>query len=192
MKRRSLYISTFFDILALFVAFFIMIWIKPATVRVYLPNYIIPFSVFASVWVFVSLVSQKYTVSERTSLSKSWLYILIINLIITGLAGILMFVLRSAFYSRMVFGGIIALTTFIELIFSFCDYYICNAKVGPDSSKVFEAYQRVAGRVKDIPEHELFPPELTFEPVAENIKDIIIEESNMEVFQFLAENMDLK
>ena len=191
MNRRSIYINTFFDILALFIAFFLMIWIKPATVRVYLPNYIIPFSVFALIWVIISLISQKYTVSERTSLSKSWLYIIIINILITGLASILIFVLRSDFYSRMVFGGIITITTIIELFFSFCDYYICNAKVGPDTSKVFEVYQRVAGRVKDIHVSEPFPPELTLDPVPENIRDAIVEESNSEVFNFLTENIDL-
>ncbi|MFC2151802.1 sugar transferase [Bacteroidota bacterium] len=191
MFRRSLYINTLFDILALFAAFFIMIWIKPATKRVYLPNYIVPFLVFAVIWVIISLVTQKYTISERTKLSKAWIYILIINIIIIGVAAILMYLFRTAFYSRLIFGGIVAITTFIELIFSFCDYFICNAKVGPDTSKVFEAYQRVAGRQMEVPEYEPFPLELTLEPVSENIQDAIIEESNKEVFDFLAENINL-
>ncbi|MFC2096254.1 sugar transferase [Bacteroidota bacterium] len=191
MSRRSLTINTIFDILALFAAFFIMIWIKPATVRVYLPNYIIPFSVFAFIWVFISLISQKYTVPERTPLLKSWLYILIVNITITGIAAILMYLFRSAYYSRLVFGGIIVITTLIELFFSFCDYFICNTKAGADSSKVFEAYQKVAGRQIEVPIAKAFPPELTLEPIPENIRDAIIEESNLEVFQFLSENIDL-
>ena len=191
MNRRSLFINTFFDILALFVAFFIMIWIKPATKRVYLPNYIIPFLVFASVWVVVSLITQKYIVAERTKLSRAFLHIIVTNFIITGIAAILMFIFRSEFYSRLVFGGIVILSTLIELLFVFCDYYICNAKVGADTSKVFEAYQRVAGRQIDVPVAELFPPELTLEPVPENIKDAIVDESSIEVFNFVSENLDL-
>lgn len=190
MNRRSVFVNTFFDILALFAAFFIMIWIKPATKRIYLPNYIIPFIIFAFVWVVISLITQKYSAPERISLSRAFLHIVITNLIITGIATILMFLFRSDFYSRLVFGGIIILTSIIEIFFAFCDYYICNAKAGHDTSKVFEAYQRVVGRQIEIP-IEPFPPELTLDPVPENIKEAIIEESNIDVFNFLCENINL-
>ncbi|MCK5028276.1 MAG: sugar transferase [Bacteroidales bacterium] len=191
MNRRSLYINVFFDIVALFAAFFIMIWIKPATKRVYLPNYIIPFLVFAFVWLAVSLITQKYSAPERTKLSRAVLHIIITNLLIAGIATILMFLFRSDFYSRLVFGGIVALTTLIEIVFAFCDYFVCNANVGPDTSKVFEAYQRVVGRSPEVSVSKPFPPELTLEPVPEDIRNAIIEESNPEVFQFIAENIDL-
>ena len=191
MNRRSVFINTIFDILALFAAFFIMIWIKPATKRMYLPNYIIPFLIFAFVWVTISLITQKYSAPERVKLSRAILHIIITNLLITGIATILMFLFRSAFYSRLVFGGIIIITTVIESFFAFCDYFICNASVGPDVSKVFEAYQRVAGRQINIPTLEPFPPELTLDPVPENIKEAILEESSLDVFNFLCENIDL-
>ena len=191
MNRRSLYLNVFIDILALFAAFFIMIWIKPATKRVYLPNYIIPFLVFAFVWILVSLITQKYSIVERTKLSRAALHILITNILITGIATILMFIFRSAFYSRLVFGGIIILTSILEVFFAICDYFVCNAGKGEDSSKVFEVYQRVAGRQISVPVSEPFPPELTLEPVPEDIRDAIIEESNPEVFQFILENIDL-
>ncbi|MGP8322316.1 MAG: hypothetical protein ACT6FE_08390, partial [Methanosarcinaceae archaeon] len=191
MNRRSLFINTFFDILVLFIAFFIMIWIKPATKRVYLPNYIIPFLVFVFTWLIVSLLTKKYSAPERLKLRRAILYIIIINLIITGIATILMFMFRSVFYSRLVFGGVIVLTTIIELFFAFFDYYISNTKQGVDSSKVFEMYQRVAGRQTNIPVSEPFPRELTLEPFPENIKDAIVEESGLSVFHFIAENIDL-
>lgn len=191
MNRRSLFINTFFDILALFVAFFIMIWIKPATKRVYLPNYIIPFLIFAFTWVVISLLTRKYSAPERLKLSRAVLHIIIINLLITGIAAILMFMSRSEFFSRLVFGGIIILTTLIEIFFAFCDYYICNAKTGADSSKVFEAYQRIAGHRTEVPVSELYPKEFILEPVPENIKETIVEESSLEVFQFISENIDL-
>ncbi|MBU8893245.1 MAG: sugar transferase [Bacteroidales bacterium] len=191
MNRRSLYINTFFDILALFAAFFIMIWIKPATKRVYLPNYIVPFLVFAFTWIIVSLITQKYYAPERVKLNRAILQIIITNLVITGIAAILMFLFRSDFYSRLVFGGIVILTTLIEIIFALCDYLICNANAGPDTSKVFEAYQRAVGRAPELTVSEAFPPELTLEPVPENIRDAIIEESSPEVFQFILENINL-
>lgn len=191
MNKRSVYINTIIDLLVLFATFFIMIWIKPGSRRFYLPNYIVPFIIFASIWIIVSLITQKYIVSERTNLSRAFLHIVVTNMIITGIATILMFMFRSDFYSRLVFGGIIILTTLIELFFAFCDYFICNAKVGPDTSRVFEAYQRVAGRKIDIPVAEPFPPDLSLEPIPENIKDSIVEESNLEVFNFISENINL-
>ena len=190
MNRRSITINVFFDVLALFAAFFIMIWIKPATKRVYLPNYIIPFVIFACVWVFISLITQKYSAPSKVKLSRAFLHILIVNMIITGVATISMFLFRSASYSRLVFGGTIIIATVVELFFAYIDYYLTNAKVSSDSSKVFEAYQRIAGRQIDIP-IVAFPPELTLDPVPENIKEAIIEESNEEVFNFLCENIDL-
>ncbi len=190
MNRRSIFINTIFDILALFAAFFIMIWIKPATKRIYLPNYIIPFLIFAFVWVSFSLITQKYSAPEREKLSRAILHIIITNIIISGIATILMFVLRSDFYSRLVFGGIIIIASLIEIFFAICDYSICNASVRPDTSKIFEVYQRVVGRQPDI-SIEPFPPELTRDPVPENIKNAILEESSLDVFNFLCDNINL-
>jgi hypothetical protein len=191
MNRRSVLINTFFDILVLFAAFFIMIWIKPATKRIYLPTYILPFLVFAFTWIVVSLITQKYSVPKQLKLSRVFLHIIITNIIITGIVTILIFLLRSDFYSRLVFGGIVLITSVIEIFFAICDYYICNASVGPDTSRVFEAYQKVSGYKAEIPISEPFPPELLTEPVPENIKEAIVEESNLDVFNFLCENLDL-
>ena len=190
MSKRSLYINTFFDILAVTLAFFIMIWIKPATVRVYLPTYIYPFLAFLSLWVIVSLITRKYSAPERLKLSRALLHIIITNLIISGTAALVMFVFRSEFYSRLVVIGIVIIATSLELFFTFCDYYICNAHNGPDTSHVFEAYQKIVGRETTYPKTEIQIKEFTHDPVPENIKNIIIEESSLDVFHFLADNID--
>lgn len=191
MSKRSLYINTFFDILAVTFAFFIMIWIKPATVRIYLPTYIYPFLVFLSIWVIISLITRKYYAPERYKLSRAFVHIIIINIIISGILALLMFVFRSAFYSRLVVIGIIGISTIIELFFALCDYYICNAHPGPDTSRVFETYQRVVGRETIYPETKIPPTKkFTHDTVPENIKETIIEESGIDVFHFLADNID--
>ena len=191
MSRRSLYVNTIIDIIALILSFLIMIWIKPASKRIYLPTYFIPFVIFLFIWVFTSLISQKYFAPERYKLTRAFAHILISNLIISGIAALLIFSFHLHLYSRLVVIGTILSTTFLALFFAFCDYYVCNTKPGPDTSKVFESYQKIVGRLPDIPKSQVFIPELTLEPVPENIKEAIIEESNPEVFQFIYDNIDL-
>jgi lipopolysaccharide/colanic/teichoic acid biosynthesis glycosyltransferase len=191
MKIRSIFITILFDILALIASALFVLWIKPGQAEPYISTYLIPFIWFTSIWIIISFISRKYSASERLKLSRAVFYIILINLLITGLVVIIMYLLRSLYFSRFVLFGTIILVTLIECIFAFCDYFISNASKGEDSSKVFEAYQRVVGRDLTYPKSEVFPPEITFDPVPENIKETIIEESNEEVFQFLSENIDL-
>ncbi|HAN18988.1 MAG: hypothetical protein A2X13_11665 [Bacteroidetes bacterium GWC2_33_15] len=191
MNRRSVFINTIVDIAALTMAFLIMIWIKPATKRVYLPAYIYPFLFFLAIWILISLISRKYSAPERYSISRAAWHIILTNFIITGLIAIIMFSFRSLFYSRIVVLGTISLGTVFELFFSFCDYFICSAKPGPDTSKVFEVYQRTVGRYTEVPVAEPLPADVNFEKAPENIRDAIIEESNIDVFTFISEHIDL-
>ncbi len=191
MSRRSLFINVFFDVVALFISFGLILWIKPGDSSSYFPKYKLPLIVFVFIWVFVSLISKKYSAPERLKLVHAFIHIIITNLFITGIITILMFLFQSQYYSRLIVFGTIGFTAIFELIFAFCDYYICNTKTGTDTSKVFETYQRIVGRENGIPKAETYPPEWTLEPVPENIKETIIEESGREVFQFLTENIDL-
>lgn len=191
MKARSLLINIFFDILAIFIAFSLILWIKPGEAKPYFSKYAFALIIFAIIWIVVSLITQKYSAPEKVKLIRAFLHITITNLMIAGLIAIIMFLLRSLHYSRFVVFGTIGLTTLIEFFYAFCDYFICNANAGVDSSGVFEVYQRIVGRENGIPKAEVYPIEYTLDPVPENIKETIIEESNIEVFNFLSKNIDL-
>jgi len=191
MKRRSLVINTIIDIAILTLSFFIMIWIKPASKRVYLPTYLYPFLVFLSVWVIISLITQKYSAPERYKLSRALWHIILTNIVITGIATILVFAFKANLNSRIVVLGTISLGTFFELFFAICDYFICNAKNSPDTSVVFEVYQKVVGRYQEIPIAEPLPEEIYIRQIPENIKDAIVEESNVDVFNFLSDHINL-
>jgi len=191
MHRRSLFINIFFDFVALFVALGFILWIKPGGSAFYFPKYNIPLIVFITLWILISLASKKYSAPQRLKLSRAFVYIIIVNLFITGIITLLMFLFQSQNYSRLIVFGTIGVTTIFELIFAFCDYYICNTRIGKDTSKVFEHYQRIVGRENDVHGAEPFPPEMTIDLVPENIKDTIVEESGEEVYQFLTENIDL-
>jgi len=191
MSRRSLFVNILFDIIALSASFLIMIWIKPASRRIYLPTYFYPFLVFMVIWVILSIIARKYSAPERHKLSHALLLILITNIVISGISAFIIFAFQLHLYSRLVVIGTVVAATAFELFFAFCDYFICNASVGPDTSKVFEAYQKIVGRESEYPKNEIFLPEITMEPVPENIRETIIEESGEAVFEFLRKNIDL-
>src|SRR6056297_553364 len=138
MNRRSLFINIFFDFVALFVALGLILWIKPGDSLSYFPKYNIPLIVFISLWILISLVSKKYSAPQRLKLSRAFIYIIIVNLFITGIITLLMFLFQSQNYSRLIVFGTIGVAAIIELFFVFCDYYICNTRIGKDTSKVFE------------------------------------------------------
>lgn len=191
MNQRSFIAVLFFDILAILAAFAIILWIKPGHAEPYISKYALSLGVFIIIWIGVSILAQKYTAPDRLKLSRALFHVLITNLTIAGIVTIIMFLLRSLDYSRFVVFGTILFITFFESVFVFCDYFICNANSGEDSSKVFEMYQKVIGRDNQYPKTELIPTEFTLNPVPENIKDTIVEESSLEVFHFLSENIDL-
>jgi len=191
MTKRSLFIHLFFDVVAILISFILILWIKPGPSESYISKYALAFIIFIFIWGFISVISQKYTAPRRTSLSKSIIYQILVNLFISGIIVLLMYLLRSLDYSRLVVFGTVAFTTVFEIIFSINEYFVKKAKSSTDSSAVFEVYQSIAGRTNDFPAIEVTPHEFILEQVPENIKDTIIEESNMEVFHFLAENIDL-
>lgn len=191
MSKRSLFINVFFDIIAIIFAFGFTLWIKPGGSAHYFPFYYIPLSIFILIWLLISLITKKYSAPERLRLTHALIHIWVVNILISGVVTIIMYLLRSLDYSRFIVFGTIGSTTIIESFFAFCDYYICNTKTGEDSSKVFDVYQKVVGRQNGYPKTEVYPQEFTLEPVPENIKETIVEESNIDVFNFLSENIDL-
>ncbi len=190
MNFRSLVINIFFDILAILIAFALILWIKPGEAEPYLTKYALALIVFICIWIFISIVSQKYTAAKRARLKNAILYQALVNLLIAGVIAILMYLLRTLEYSRLVVFGTIGFTTIFEIMFAVNEYFIKQAK-GTDTSAVFERYQKTVGHLNVIPETEAYPIEYTLDPVPENIKETIIEESNEEVFNFLSENIDL-
>ena len=120
MTRRSLYINLFVDIISLTAMFLFMVWIKPASRRIYLPTYLYPFLAFLVIWVIISLISEKYSAPEKMKLGRAMSHILITNLIISGIGTLLIFGLHLQIFSRLIVIGTIAGTTILELFFAFC------------------------------------------------------------------------
>lgn len=112
MKRQKS-IFMIIDVVLISIAFILMIWLKPTSVRHYLPQYIKPFFGFLLVWLLISLLAQKY--SLETCLKKVISKIIVTNFYIISFILILIYLLDRFHYSRLIVLGTICLSTLFEI-----------------------------------------------------------------------------
>jgi hypothetical protein len=94
-----------------------MVWIKPASLRTYLPSHSIFFGGLAIVWIIISLINGKMHRGKIINYSTLFSRVLISNLIAISITALIMYVLRDEFYSRLIVLGTTVLATFFELFF---------------------------------------------------------------------------
>ena len=121
MKRRPYQVITLLaDIIILAASFLIMVWIKPASKRHYLPSHLDYFLILAGIWIVVSLLVGKLHRGKVINL-KSLLYrTTLSNLISVSLSILVMYMLEITGHSRMIVFGTIAVATVLELICGIC------------------------------------------------------------------------
>ena len=115
-KRFFLFVL---DIVLITLSFLFMIYLKPASLRIYLPSYIKPFIGFLLIWSMVSLLGDKYNL---ISLHKKRIIIpsiLRINFFVLGFSLILIYLFNRFQYSRSIVFGTIVIATVLELLISF-------------------------------------------------------------------------
>ncbi|MEA3316861.1 MAG: hypothetical protein U9R54_02780, partial [Bacteroidota bacterium] len=125
--KKSVIINTIIDIFVLLSAFLFMIWLKPGTRRVYLPNYLPSFLVFLGIWILISILTKKYFLHKSFTAWKSSIYLIAINLFMIAFGSLLMFAFHSVFYSRLIVFGTFIISTFFEIILLNINYYIYHA-----------------------------------------------------------------
>jgi lipopolysaccharide/colanic/teichoic acid biosynthesis glycosyltransferase len=188
--NRKKYIIAFFDILVVFAAFMVNIWIKPASKRVYLPQYIEPFLIFLAIWIIISYISRKYNLPKRLSLMRSYYYVLLLNILISGVIASMMYFFGLFHYSRQIVFGTILLSTFLELFLTTFDYYIKKAKLTTEiyidkKEIVHQPDLLLAERGEDV------GAAIERKPAPEYIRNLIIEESSIKVFEYIERIIDL-
>jgi lipopolysaccharide/colanic/teichoic acid biosynthesis glycosyltransferase len=122
-KRISKFILCLIDIGIFVIAFLFAAWLKPATVRVYIPNYWKPVTVFLIIWICVSLYSNKYRTFKERRFSSILSSIISTAFISTAIIVILMFALKQTNYSRLIVLGTLLIATFLEVFLSWAYYY---------------------------------------------------------------------
>ena len=123
MKQKNKIFIFFIYVIIIILTFLFTIWLKPASRRIYLPQYLLPFVGFFCLWIVISLIFDKYNFQNRHSLKQ---YVTpVLKTSITALAVVLLLIIlfNLLHYSRLIVLGTILLVTFLELFFSAILYY---------------------------------------------------------------------
>ena len=107
----------FIDLLSVFTAFMIVVWIKPATIRIYLPNYLW-FLLMMLAWEFIiNLLTQKHVLTGKGTFKQHLIPIVRANIITFVLLAIAIYIFRLFNLSRLIVFGTVILSTVFEILF---------------------------------------------------------------------------
>ena len=189
-KQRNLkqkFIFIFIDLLIITVSFLLFVWIKPATVRIYLPKYFQPFLFFSLVWLSVSLFISKYSLQSVKQWKDGLISILIANLTILVIILILMYSFGAFNWSRLIVYGTMLLATILEIIIAYFYFSYKHPVLFPE----FETTRKP----------KFFPVDNSFKTYdkevseyisnREHIKQIIIENTSNKVYRFISKYIDV-
>jgi lipopolysaccharide/colanic/teichoic acid biosynthesis glycosyltransferase len=121
------------DILLVTISFLFFIWIKPASIRRYLPYYFEPFIIFLGIWLAASIPSHKYAYHDKKYLKDFLSPVLISDFIALSVVTVMITGFNHFAYSRMIVFGTIGLSIFFEIILFSLFYY--HRKLDRDSEK---------------------------------------------------------
>ena len=116
-KRRFRVITVIADIIFLIVSFLIMVWLKPASLKSYLPSHLPFFLVLSVTWLIVSLLNGKMNRGKVVNITSLFSRVITSNIISISVTALLMYSLREYDYSRLIVLGTTLLATFFELLF---------------------------------------------------------------------------
>jgi len=140
MERSKFRILTLAaDIVILTIAFLVMVWIKPASLRSYLPSHAPFFAGLAMIWILVSLLNGKLHRGKVVNYSTLFNKVLTSNIIAISITALLMYTIREYFYSRTIVLGTALLATFLEFMFG--AVYIAYKKAAVQDYEEYDKYK---------------------------------------------------
>lgn len=138
-SRRFRIITLFADIVILAISFLAMVWIKPASLRVYLPSHSIFFAVLALIWLIVSLINGKMHRGKIINFSSLFNRVLGSNLIALSITALIMYAFRDLDFSRTIVLGTGIVATFLELLVG--SAFIAYKKANLQDWEEYEKYK---------------------------------------------------
>lgn len=125
--RKKRWIIMLFNLICVFASFMIMVWIKPATVRVYLPNYT-SFLILYLIWeLLVNLISKKNDLSTKNRFRDFIKPVVLTNTFTFLVLGFIVFGFQLFSLSRLVIFGSVALASALQLFI--VSYYYMHLKL---------------------------------------------------------------
>src|SRR4030042_665110 len=138
-KRRFRVITLFLDIIILAISFLAMVWVKPASLRHYLPSHSLFFAILAVIWLIVSLVNGKMPRGKIINFSSLFNRVISSNIISLAITALLMYSFREYTYSRTIVLGTALVATILELIIG--SVYIAYKKASLQDYEDYEKYK---------------------------------------------------
>jgi lipopolysaccharide/colanic/teichoic acid biosynthesis glycosyltransferase len=138
-KRKFRTITLIADIVILSISFLFMIWIKPASLRAYIPSHSLFFGILALIWIVVSLLNGKMHRRKIINFTTLFTRVISSNIISLSITALLMFVFRDYDYSRAVVLGTALVATFLELLIG--SVFIAYKKASVQDYEEYEKYK---------------------------------------------------
>ncbi|MCK4813085.1 MAG: sugar transferase, partial [Candidatus Marinimicrobia bacterium] len=192
--RNKKWVMMFINLLSVFVAFMIVIWIKPASLRIYLPNYY-KFLIALLVWEFlINLITQKNQIKGKTRYRDYIIPILKFNAFTLVIIAIFVNLFRLFNLSRLIIFGTVILSTFFEILFiSYIGAHRKIARNTDQSGRIFGVtpFDEKTPREND---YKLTPiPDLQDED--QSIKDVLKDRlliCGLKLYDFIDKHINLK
>jgi len=125
--KRNQWGLIFLNLLWVFLAFMFLAWLKPATLRIYIPNFY-PFLIGLLIWeLIINLFTGKHLLAEKQRFRDYLIPILRANALTLLLLAILVYLFHLFDYSRLIVFGTVVLSACFETAFAF--YISLHSKV---------------------------------------------------------------
>ena len=190
--KRSAFFYLIADIVIVTASFLLFIWIKPASRRIYLPQYFEPFLVFLLLWVSVSLTIDKYRLKKKETIQDYLFPVIAGDTIILAAMLSLMFLLQYFSYSRLIVFGTFFLSFFTEVVLASALYY--NRKLNRNAERydAFLEANRLARESllsSDKPTGIRPQPQTPYNPSFD--KELRMSDTSDKVYQFLRDYISI-
>jgi lipopolysaccharide/colanic/teichoic acid biosynthesis glycosyltransferase len=106
----------FMNLIIVFISFMFLVWLKPATLRIYIPNFY-PFLIGLLVWNFIlNLVTRKHCIRGKVYMRDFLIPIFRANALTVLLLAIVVYLFQFFEYSRLIIFGTVVLSAALECV----------------------------------------------------------------------------
>ena len=192
--RRKVTLLIAADISLITLSFLFFIWIKPASLRVYLPHYDEAFVLFLVIWMAASIPTQKYWPKGKVTFNDFMVPIIFSGLITLSTVCILIVGFNHFAYSRLIVFGTIASSLFFEILLFSLYYYYRRLNRSTDN---FESVMHYLEQLEmpATPASATVPTEADYTDdfPAHNLlhcKELLLEKTSKQVYHYLCKHID--
>lgn len=192
--RQKNWTSTVFNLLFVILAFMIIISLKPATLRIYLPQYI-PFLLIYLAWEFIiNLISKKSNFKSKNTYYEFIKPVIFTNAFNFLVLGLIVYITQLFSLSRLIIFGTVGLSTFFQLFFISIYYlHIKMANNVDESERLFyiTPSDALPARSDDIALTEVPDLEKLSESVTDHLSQNVLSDKT-ELYDFISSTVNLK